>query len=253
MGALQDKVAWVTGSSRGIGAAIARLFAHEGAKVVVHGRNPQTLASVRTEIERAGGRAVDVIADTTRFGELELARRHIEDTLGPIEILVANAGGSFTPPGPIEDTSEEGWRASVDGNLTSTFLSIKCVLPGMKARNAGNIITLSSAAGRRPYPVAPIPYSVAKAGIELMTQVVASQAGPYNIRVNCIAPETILTADNEERIPDEHKRQLIAGRPLKRLGTPEDIARASLFLASDASAWITGVILDVAGGAVMVR
>ena len=253
MGALQDKVAWVTGSSRGIGAAIVHLFAQEGAKVVVHGRDTQALASVRTQIERSGGRAVEIVADTMRFAEMELARRHIEDTLGPIELLVANAGGSFTPPGPIEDTSEDGWRASVDGNLTSTFLSIKSVLPGMKARKTGNIIALSSAAGRRPHPMAPIPYSVAKAGIELMTQLVASQAGPYNIRVNCIAPETILTARNDERIPDEQKRQMIATRPLKRLGTPEDIARAALFLASDASTWITGVILDVAGGAVMVR
>jgi 3-oxoacyl-[acyl-carrier protein] reductase len=205
------------------------------------------------QIERSGGRAVDVIADVTKFAEMELACRHIEDTLGPIDILVANAGGSFTLPGPIEDTSEEGWHASVDGNLTSAFLSIKTVLPGMKARKTGNIITLSSAAGRRPHPMAPIPYSVAKAGVELMTQDVAAQAGPYNIRVNCIAPETILTERNDERISDDQKRQLIAARPLKRLGAPEDIARAALFLASDASAWITGVILDVAGGAVMVR
>ena len=86
-----------------------------------------------------------------------------------------------------------------------------------------------------------------------MTQDVAAQAGPHNVRVNCIAPETILTARNDERIPDEQKQQMIAARPLKRLGTPEDIARAALFLASDASAWITGVIVDVAGGAVMVR
>ena len=134
MGVLQSKIAWVTGSSRGIGAAIARLFADEGASVVVHGRDKQALASVRTQIERSGGRAIEVIADTTRFAEMELARRRIEETLGPIEILVANAGGSFTPPGPIEDTSEDGWRASVEGNLTSTFLSIKSVLPGMKAR-----------------------------------------------------------------------------------------------------------------------
>ena len=253
MGALQDKVAWVTGSSRGIGAAIARLFADEGAKVVVHGRDKQAVASVRMQIERSGGRAVDVIADVTKFAEMELACRHIEDTLGPIDILVANAGGSFTLLGPIEDTSEEGWHASVDGNLTSAFLSVKTVLPGMKARKTGNIITLSSAAGRRPHPMAPIPYSVAKAGVELMTQDVAAQAGPYNIRVNCIAPETILTERNDERISDDQKRQLIAARPLKRLGAPEDIARAALFLASDASAWITGVILDVAGGAVMVR
>src|SRR5262245_628321 len=162
MSALQDKVAWVTGSSRGIGAAIAQLFAYEGAKVAVHGRDQHAVASVRSQIERAGGRAVDVIADVTNFAEIEDARRHIEDTLGPVEILVANGGGSFTRPGPMEETSEDGWRASVDGKLTSTFLSIKSVLPGMKTRKTGSIITLSSAAGRRPHPQAPIPYSVAK-------------------------------------------------------------------------------------------
>jgi 3-oxoacyl-[acyl-carrier protein] reductase len=133
------------------------------------------------------------------------------------------------------------------------FLTIKSVLPGMKERKTGNIITLSSAAGRRPHPRSPIPYSVAKAGIELMTQDVAVQAGPYNVRANCIAPETILTERNEQRIPDAQKPALIDAHPLKRLGTPEDIARAALFLASDDAGWITGVVLDVAGGAVMVR
>src|SRR6202163_2005554 len=123
--------------------------------------------------------------------------------MGPIDVLVANAGGSFTPPGPLEDTSEEGWRASVDGNLTATFLTIKSFLPGMKERRRGSIITISSAAGRRPNPRSPIPYSVAKAGIELMSQDVAAQAGPYGIRVNCIAPETILTTPTLERIANE--------------------------------------------------
>jgi len=111
----------------------------------------------------------------------------------------------------------------------------------MKERRAGNIVTLSSAAGRRPHTRSPIAYSVAKAGIELMTQDVAAQAGPYGIRVNCIAPETILTERNEQRIPDEQKAALIESHPIKRLGTPDDVARAVLFLVSDASSWITGV------------
>jgi 3-oxoacyl-[acyl-carrier protein] reductase len=105
----------------------------------------------------------------------------------------------------------------------------------------------------RPHPRSPIAYSVAKAGIELMTQDVAAQAGPYQIRVNCIAPETILTERNEQRIPEEQKSALIEAHPIKRLGKPDDVARAALFLASEESSWITGVILDVAGGAVMVR
>ena len=100
--------------------------------------------------------------------------------------------------------------------------------------------------------LAAIAYSVAKAGIELLTQDVAAQAGPYHIRVNCIAPETILTERNEQRIPDDHRTVLVEAHPIKRLGTPDDIANAALFLASVNSSWITGVILDVAGGAVMV-
>jgi 3-oxoacyl-[acyl-carrier protein] reductase len=112
---------------------------------------------------------------------------------------------------------------------------------------------MSSSAGRRANPRSPIPYAAAKAGVELLTQDVAAQAGPYGIRVNCIAPETILTDRNQARIPEAVQAQLVETHPLRRLGTPEDVARAALFLASEDAAWITGVILDVAGGATMVR
>jgi 3-oxoacyl-[acyl-carrier protein] reductase len=252
MDALNDKVALVTGSSRGIGAAIARLFAQQGAKVAVHGRDTAALSAVQTDIERAGGTAMHVVADITRFTEIEAMRRQIEHELGPIEILVANAGGSFTMPGPLEQISEEGWHASLDGNLTATFLTIKSILPGMKERKAGNIITLSSAAARRPHPQSPVPYAAAKAGIQILTQDLAAQVGPYGIRANCIAPETILTERNQQRIPEAQQNALLDLHPIKRLGTPEDVARAALFLASDDATWITGVIIDVAGGAVMV-
>jgi 3-oxoacyl-[acyl-carrier protein] reductase len=180
-------------------------------------------------------------------------RLRVEEELGPIAILVANAGGNHSPPGPIEETSEQGFCDSIDGNLTATFLTIKSVLPGMKARRAGAIVTVSSAAGRRAHPRSPIAYAVAKAGVELLTQDVAAQAGPFGVRVNCVAPETILTERNLERIPEAQRSQLVDAHPLKRLGTPEDVAAAALFLASEGAAWITGVVLDVAGGAVMVR
>jgi len=253
MNALQRKVALVTGSSRGIGAAIAKLFAREGAQVAVHGRDMAALVATQQQIEEAGGRAIAVAADVTRFAEIESMRARIEAELGPIEVLVANAGGSYSPPGPIEETSEEGWRASVDGNLTATFLTLKSILPGMKQRRAGVIVTVSSSAGRRAHPRSPIPYAAAKAGIELVTQDVAAQAGPFGVRVNCIAPETILTERNLMRIPEAQRAQLVDAHPLKRLGTPEDVARAALFLASDEAAWVTGIVFDVAGGAVMVR
>lgn len=252
MRVLEGKVALVTGSSRGIGAAIARRFAEEGARVVLHGRDETALAALRRKINEEGGVTMTVMGDITRFDDLERMRATIEREMGSIDILVANAGGSYTPPGPIEEITEEGWRASVDGNLTATFLTIKSFLPAMRRRRSGNIITVSSSAARRPHPRSPIPYAAAKAGIQMMTQHLAAQVGPEGIRVNCIAPETILTEGNDERIPDEQKTALADVHPLKRLGTPDDVANAALFLASDASAWITGNIMDVAGGAVMV-
>src|SRR3989440_7906629 len=214
---LDGRVALVTGSSRGIGAAIARLFAQEGAKVAVHGRDAKALAAVQSDIERAGGRVLAVTADVTKFSEIETMRRTIEGELGPIDILVANAGGSFSPPGPLEETTEEGWRASVDGNLTATFLTIKSILPGMKARKAGTILTMSSSAARRPNPRSPVPYAAAKAGIQILTQHLATQVGPFGIRVNAIAPETILTEKNKQWISEPMQQQLIEAHPIRRL------------------------------------
>lgn len=248
---LRDRVAVITGSSRGIGAAIARAFALEGARVVLHGRDQSALHAVRADIERLGGRATSIVGDVTRFDALEALRAYAEQQYGPIDILVANAGGNVTPPGPLEAITEDAWRSAIDGNLTATFLTIKSVLPGMKTRRNGAIITISSAAARRPHQGSPIPYAAAKAGIQILTQDVAAQAGPYNVRVNCIAPETILTERNRAMIPDRQQAQLADIHPLKRLGIPDDVAQAAVFLASPASVWITGVILDVAGGAVM--
>jgi 3-oxoacyl-[acyl-carrier protein] reductase len=251
MGCLTGQIALVTGSSRGIGLEIAKLFAREGASVAVHGRDEAALSTARLEVSQAGGRVIAVRADLTRFAEIEQARMTIERELGPVDVLVANAGGNQARPGPLEETREEDWRAVVDGNLTATFLTLKGFLPGMKSRKKGNIITMSSAAARRPHPNSPIPYSAAKAGIHLLTQHVAAQVGPSNIRVNCLAPETILTDRNQKQIPVPLQDQMAKEHPLRRLGKPEDVAQAALFLASDASAWITGLILDVSGGAVM--
>jgi 3-oxoacyl-[acyl-carrier protein] reductase len=215
---------------------------------VVHGRDPATVAKLAGELGTLG-----VHGDVTSAAELAAMRAEIESSLGPVEILVANAGGNPVPPMPVDELGEATWRATIDGNLTATFLTLQCFLPSMKQRKAGTIVTLSSAAARRAHARSPIAYAVAKAGIEMLTQDVAMQMGPHGIRANCIAPETILTERNQREIPEAQKPAMIAMHPIARLGTPEDVAQAALFLASPASAWITGIVLDVAGGAVMPR
>jgi 3-oxoacyl-[acyl-carrier protein] reductase len=245
---LEGRVALVTGSSRGIGAAIATAFGHAGARVVLHGRDEAALAAVRDRIDGA----ISVTGDVTVAADLDRMHDRIMEHHGRVDILVANAGSTRSRPAPIEDIPEEQWRADIERNLTGTFLTVKRFLPGMKQRRSGNIITVSSAAGRKPSDRTIVAYAVAKAGVQLFTQDLAAQAGPFGVRANCIAPETILTETNERWIPADVQRSLAESHPLRRLGTPGDVAATALFLASDASGWITGIVVDVAGGAVLV-
>jgi 3-oxoacyl-[acyl-carrier protein] reductase len=252
MSGVAGRVALVTGSSHGIGVAIARLFAERGARVVLHGRDSEALESIRGELVSAGQEAIAVTADLTRYVEVEAMREQVERGLGPVDILVANAGGNPVRPGLVENITEAGFRAAIDANLTSTFLTIKSFLPSMKRRGSGSIVTMSSAAARRPSSGSPIAYAAAKAAIELLTKEVALQAGPDGVRANCIAPATIMTDRNHRQIPQHIQAELVAAHPLRRLGTPEDVAEAALFLAADSASWISGIVLDVAGGFVLV-
>ena len=252
MSTLDGQVALVTGSSRGIGRAIASELARQGAAVAVHGRDAGAVADAVTSISAHGGPVIGTTGDVTSVADLEDVRQQAESRLGPVDILIANAGASLAPPMALEDISEPAWRATVDANLLATFLTLKCFLPGMKQRGRGAIITLASSAGRQANPMAPIPYAAAKAGIIAMTQVVAAQAGPSGIRVNCLAPGTIMTENNQARIPAATQVTLAESHPLRRLGTPGDVAAAAVFLASAGSGWITGQVLDIAGGSVMV-
>src|SRR5262245_51020421 len=247
---LVGKVAVVTGGSRGLGAAASRALAANGVKVAVNGRDTSAIDALVREITAAGGRDLPARADCTDASALAALRSDVEHQLGAVDVLLAVAGGGREPRRLGEIAGRE-WQADVERNLTATFLTVRTFLPAMTARRAGSIITMASVAARLPGG-APIAYAAAKAGIIVFSQQVAKEAGPSQVRVNCLAPSTVLTERIQAASPAAQQQRMVAMYPLARLGVPADIANASLFLASDASSWITGVTLDIAGGQVTV-
>lgn len=247
---LAGKIAVVTGGSGGIGAATCRLLAGCGAKVVVNGRDQTKIDAVVDGIGSDGGQAIGVAADVTDFAAIERIRQQTERELGPVDVLAVFAASGGPPPGPTAQITEEEWRSAIDGNLTSAFLTLKSFLPGMIERGRGSIVTMASSAGRVPTP-APTAYAAAKAGVVMLSRQVAGEAGEYGVRVNCLAPDSILTERTQRFMSEDQQQQWAASFPLGRMGAPEDVALATLFLASDSSSWLTGVTLDVAGGKVM--
>ena len=207
-----------------------------------------------TRIRQDGGDATGVAGDVTEHDTLERLREATERTYGPADVLGAFVGGGGPPPRPTAQLTEQEWDAAIRGNLTTTFLTLKCFLPGMVERGRGAIITMASTAARLASGDrigAPTGYAVAKAGVVRLTQEVAKEVAGHGVRVNCVSPSTILTERLQAMIPADRRAQMTSMHPLGRLGTPEDVACAALFLASESSAWITGVTLDVAGGYVM--
>jgi len=246
---LAGKVAVVTGGSRGIGARTCRFFAANGMKVAVGGRDKDAIQVVVDAIRAEGGTATGVVADVTNKAAVAELLDTTERELGPVDVLAAFAGFDLGQ-GPLDGVTEENWHEVIDGNLTSTFLTVQAFLPGMMARGSGSIITMASTAGRLAGR-ASIPYSAAKAGVLMFTRRVALDAGAGNVRVNALAPSAILTEKQEQRIPAEMREKVAQQFPIARWGTPEDCANAALFLASEASGWITGQTIDVSGGKVM--
>ena len=247
---LAGKVAVVTGGSRGIGAATARALAANGVRVAVNGRHQQAIDGVVGEVADAGGTAIGVAADVCDWSAIEAMRERVEDELGPVDVLVPFAGG-FGGMTPVHEISEEEWHSVIESNLTSTFLTVKSFVPGMIERGGGAIVTMASNAARFLDIKLTASYAAAKAGIAMFTRHVALEVGPHNVRANCVAPATTLSERVQRIMPDERRADIAAMAPLGRLGQPEDTAMATLFLASDAASWLTGVTLDVAGGRIM--
>jgi 3-oxoacyl-[acyl-carrier protein] reductase len=243
---LERKTVLVTGGSRGIGACTARAFAAQGANVCAVGRDRAALDEVVAGITADGGTAVAVAADVTDSSALARLREQTEARLGPVDVLAAFAGGQGAPV-PSPELTEERWRQVLDSELTSAFLTIGTFLPGMLDRGSGSILTMSSAAGRQPSQ-ANLAYGVANAGLVMLTRQLATEIGPHGVRINTLAPSSIRTEKVAARMPPAVQEQVAALHPLRRLGTPDDVAQVALFLASDAASWLTGLTIDVAGG-----
>ncbi len=247
---LAGKVAIVTGGSRGIGAATAAALAASGSAVAVVGRDKTALATVTDDIVAHGGRAISVAADVTMPAELTRMADAVAAQLGPVDILAPFAGGSGMPV-PTESERPEHWREVIETDLNSVFYTVRAVLPAMVARGRGAIVTMSSAAARQPAQSAAA-YAAAKAGVIAFTRHLAAELAPRGVRVNCVAPSATENDKMRAWLSAEQRASLGASFPLRRIGQPADVASAALFLASDASAWITGATLDVAGGKIMV-
>lgn len=247
---LAGKVAVVTGGSKGIGAATCVLLGHNGARVAVCGRDPETLERVTAETEEAGAaEAVGIAADLTTPDGVARLRAEAEERLGPAEILMAFAGG-FGARTPLLETELDEWNGIVESNLTSTFLTLREFGAGMVEREAGSIVTMASNAARFLDIKLTASYAAAKAGIAMLSRHAALELAPH-VRVNVLAPATILSERVKRNMPEEALERIAAMAPLGTIGVPEDPAMAALFLASDSARWLTGVTLDVAGGRIM--
>jgi len=249
---LQDKVALITGGTSGIGEATVILFAKEGASVAITGRNEKRGHAVANQILQRGGKAIFIRTDVRKAAE---CRRAVDETLnsfGKLDILFNNAG-VFYPQTAIE-CSEEEWDLQIDINLKGTFLMSKFALPGMIQQGGGVIINNSSGWGIVGGDKA-VAYCASKGGVVLLTKAMAIDHGRQGIRVNCICPGDVDTPmlPEDARMRGLKWENYLAGcanRPLGRIGTTDEIAKAVLFLASDDSSFMTGAALLVDGGGI---
>lgn len=244
-----SKTAVVTGAAAGIGAATARLLAAEGARVTLADINPRVKA-IAEEIRDSGGEAIAVIGDLSQATAVQQVAEETLSRFGGIQVLVNNAGVELKSP--VEQTSESDWDRVLATNLKSAFLMSKEVIPSMKARKAGAIVMNSSVAYFIGAPSSAA-YGASKAGLIALARCMALELAPFHIRVNAVCPgviDTPMNARNLERSEDPQamRQSWFDVTPMNRLGTPEDVAKSILFLASDDAGFVTGTSLVVDGG-----
>ena len=248
MDRLKGKVAIVTGSTSGIGIGISRLFAAEGAKVVICGRREEKGQAVVDSILKEGGEASYHFMDITVPESTEQLMADTAEKYGKIDILVNNAANVGLKDGRVDELTLEMWDAVFQSDMRGTFYATKCVLPYMKKNEAGgsiiNIGSMASCGG----DLGSTAYACAKAGVDLLTQSTALQYGKDNIRCNCVRPGLIVTPQNEAYVPQALKNIFLSNIMVNRYGCPEDIGHMCVYLASDESAYVSGQIVNVDGG-----
>jgi len=251
---LKDRVALVTGASRGIGAVTAEVLAQRGAKVAVSARTVADLEQVAGKIRSAGGQALVGPCDVLDQGQVEAMVKRVVDTWGRLDVLVNNAGFG-TPTRPVETINPADWDQTIALNLKSAFLCVRAAVPIMKAQKYGRIVNVSSFAGRNFSLISGPQYSAAKAGLLALTRHMAVELGPFGIYSNSVAPSIALTARVKAKWdarPAEEQARVLAGIPLRRLAQPVEVATVIAFLASEDASYVNGVCIDVNGGSYMV-
>lgn len=243
---LEERVALITGGGSGIGKAIGELFAAQGARIVAADIKGERASETAAAISATGAQAIGVAADVSKSADVQAMVDKAIETFGRIDILVNNAGLSVGDQ--ILDIDEELWDLNLDVVLKAVYLCSRAVLPGMIERGSGVILNIGSVNGLMG--IGESAYSAAKAGMVNLTQNLAIHYGDKGIRVNCIAPGTIRTPIWADRLAQDPEvfDNLAEWYPLRRVGEPEDVAKAALFICSDDASWITGITLPVDGG-----
>lgn len=248
---LDSKITLVTGAGGGIGRAIAETFGAHGAAVVVVDKREASAKEVAAAIEQRGGKALAVAVDVTQAAGIQQMKQAAESRFGRVDVLVNNVGNFMPGAGPFLQTTEADWEGLYEINLKHILRATHAFAPGMVERRSGCIISVSTIETMRGIPGNAV-YSTFKTGITAFTRSFALEVAPYGVRVNAIAPETTDTdqVPVHRWIPEKYASKIPLMIPLGRFGRPDDHAGVALFLASDLSAWVTGVTVPVDGGAI---
>ncbi len=241
----KDKVVIVTGSSKGIGKAIAEKFAANGAKVVLVAREAKGLASTREEFLTRGWTALSIQADVSSEADMERMAREVLDNFGAVDILCHNAG--IYQEGRLGALSLAEWKKTIDINLTGTFLAVNACLSSMTQQKRGKVVITSSISGPQTALPGYSHYTASKGGIAGFVRTAAVELAKYNIQVNSVEPGNI-TSEGFQEMPEEHRQAMLKAIPAGRLGTGGDVAEGVFFLASPGADYITGQSLIIDGG-----